>query len=320
MPVNRVEDVIPWPELLEELTYLANLPQPWLKIVPAEPPTFQVHINCVLPPLVARLHYGGQALRSAERQSVGNLGANELCGLLAQSMWLKDGPRVIRPTPEQAESLSHVEINLELGDYEQPFHTVLVETPNNPVFTSITLCRISPDVLILDLHSKGSTDDIVTLIRHEPGRLVEDSLKLVEDDCKSLLPHSIACQRVALNMCLALVNYGNKTEPLLPKQLKEDEGWAKEDTERGARARRRVKRHLHKVSFVHDVIVRQTCDKGDGEPTGKTVAPHWVRGHWKSQPYGKGMSQRKRILVRPYLVHAEAYVKDSSLTVYRDHR
>jgi len=38
----------------------------------------------------------------------------------------------------------------------------------------------------------------------------------------------------------------------------------------------------------------------DYEPSGLTVAPHWVRGYWKRVVYGKGRSLRKRQWIMPY--------------------
>jgi hypothetical protein len=36
------------------------------------------------------------------------------------------------------------------------------------------------------------------------------------------------------------------------------------------------------------------------ELTGRTVAPHWVKGYWKRQPHGKGRLLRKLIWIEPY--------------------
>jgi hypothetical protein len=38
---------------------------------------------------------------------------------------------------------------------------------------------------------------------------------------------------------------------------------------------------------------------------GGSVAPHWRRGHFRMQPFGTGMQQRKLIFVAPALIHAE---------------
>lgn len=38
---------------------------------------------------------------------------------------------------------------------------------------------------------------------------------------------------------------------------------------------------------------------------GGAVAPHWRRGHFRMQPYGRGKQERKLIFVAPVLIHAD---------------
>jgi hypothetical protein len=56
-----------------------------------------------------------------------------------------------------------------------------------------------------------------------------------------------------------------------------------------------------------------------GEPTGRHLAPHWRRGHYRMQAYGPGLSQRRRIAVPAVLVNGHLFLNDPSQTSTRYH-
>lgn len=51
-------------------------------------------------------------------------------------------------------------------------------------------------------------------------------------------------------------------------------------------------------------VTRTNASGGRGRPTGRTVAPHLRRGHWRRQWYGPGKLQMKRVRIPPVLVNA----------------
>lgn len=298
MVIQRIEDVIPNRELIEELKILGSLPFRWIDIIPLDPPEFEIRSMVgQLPPFV-------YAIWNASRS------ASTLCGLLSFSEWLKDCPRIIRPSAEQAESLAQVAIEIELKDYEQPFPCLCVEIPGNKVFKAAICYRHSPDILAMELVSHDHLDDINTMIRQREGTTVERALEKLdpEDDMESLEPYSVAAQRVALNMCMCLMQYGHKESPAFPKELAMDRMYAKEDSDRGRKAKVRVKEALHRVDFDHEVVIRRPSPrKEDHGESGRTVPGHWVRGHWKMVPYGPlSVVPRptRKTLIKPYLTHA----------------
>lgn len=312
--INRVEDLINHRALIDELHALAALPRMWADIENTATGTsdpvgwgeFRILMRVgALPPLVAY----GTSYR-----------ANDLAGMMALTAWLKDAPKIVRPTAEQAESLAQVAVTLELRDLSQPFPAVLVDFRVGP-FVACLCYRYSEDILITSLTSHDNRNDIVTLIRHAPGRPVEEFLLKVEDGLEDTVRDSLAAQRIAINLLQSMMTFGCTCAPLQPKQHAEDRVWAKEDSERGRRARVRVREALYRLDFPHKVVIRRPSPRAeDASPTGRTTAPHWVRGHWKRQPCGPGGKDRKNVLIAPYLTGADEYQPTQRPTVYVDGR
>lgn len=316
MAVNRVEDLIPQSPFLDGLRMLAARDKvsggTWMQMVP-EPGTER--FNCVL---------NRDTLPAAIRPLLMTMETDrirwtEACGMLAFTEWLKDQPRVVRPTAEQLEAFQHVEMNLPLGETTQPFPAVFVETPIDP-FIGVLVYRHCKDVLVMSLFSKENLNDIVCAVRDAgDGTPVETYLQKLDEDLMPLQATTMACQRVAMNVLLALSNYGVLEGPLQPKQHAENLSWAKEQTPRGERASFRVREALYRLDFARPLVVRRAAPKAEGgEDTGRVVRRHWVRGHWKNQAYGEKGLLRKRILIGPYLAGSGEVIEQ--VVAYTDKR
>lgn len=312
--IQRIEDVIKSEHLIQVLLALNHYSmeqlggKPWLEIVHEEG-SERYQVVPKMPELFESLLRKGIAT-----------GADWL-GLLAGAMWLR-APRMARPTPEQAESFQNIAIELEVTDFSAPFPAMVIETPGCDPFESVIVYH-ADNILVLHLSSKNMEDDIVTTVRHVPGRAIEVAINILDDTCDpSLAEESLRAQRIALNMCLALTNYGFKDADANPANASQDRMLARENSERGERARARIRRGvLRRVTFNHDIVIRRTPPTEGGGANGRTVKAHWVRGHWKMQPHGPHNSLRKRILIRPYLVHGDqAAGLHPGLVVYHDHR
>ena len=77
--------------------------------------------------------------------------------------------------------------------------------------------------------------------------------------------------------------------------------------------RRDADRHGADVHVLN--VARTVGHARSAEPTGKTVAPHVRRGHWRRQRYGEGNAQVRRIRIAPLLVNA--HLGDMAERVYR---
>lgn len=55
-----------------------------------------------------------------------------------------------------------------------------------------------------------------------------------------------------------------------------------------------------KVKICGKKFTEHNSESKDGE-----IRPHWRRGHWRKQPYGKGLQERKLLWIRPTIVNKE---------------
>lgn len=63
-----------------------------------------------------------------------------------------------------------------------------------------------------------------------------------------------------------------------------------------------ARKGFSKVTFVRDPDLSESLESLS---SGRTVRAHWRRGHWRHQPYGKGLSSRKWVWILPVLVKKE---------------
>lgn len=291
----RHTEIVP-KDIVDELIRLAKLDPDWVEFVELGYPKYSAKLKQeVRTDLWKFVHTGADAF-----------------GLLAVSQWLVDGPKLFRPTPEQCAALEQVEVRIPLEDYAQPYPTLLIELPKGKYmpFTSVLCFLHSRPYFIGSLRSEDNKDDVITTVTRGHGVFMEESLQSFDDDCKNLSSSAGRALRVACNSCLALVHHGHHLSYLFPKEVERDQRLAKEDTERGERARGRLDLAVQVASFDQSVTLhRVQRGSWDGEPgcSGRSVSPHWRRGHWRMQAFGVDRSQRRRILIPPVLVRSDLF-------------
>lgn len=246
---------------------------------------------------------------------------------------LKDGPKVFRPTAEQAEALEQVEVGVPMEAYRQPFPCMAVEFP-----ADWRSRRAVPDgdgsvthepFAVLLAHESAEQAIVVTVLFTSGhaisevlrGDSVEDALQEAEragatgDRSMSAAENRLSTRaiRAALNALLLLTHYGSKQQepdnPSHARRLQARLDKAKRGKGKGdVLAASRDLRLLPVVyGFSQQVTLhdRQEAHQGEGAPTGKTVKPHWRRGHWRNARVGAGRAATKLTFVRPCLIHAE---------------
>lgn len=252
-------------------------------------------------------------------------GANEVAGMAALSLWLCNGPKTFRPTAEQCAALDQIEARLPIADYAQPYPALLIDLPPGRYapFTSAVVgtyqCADRPtQILVGALFSEDHTNDITTVASNNHPTL-EDSIRLYQADCADLSTTARNVMRVAINSCLALVNYGCHAQYLSPAEVLRDRKWAKADqgrvSERASRAKERLATAISVVSFSQEVkLHREERARETGELTSREMSPHWRRGHWHTVLHGVGKTQRKLVLFPPVLVRGDLFVGELSDT------
>lgn len=290
--------------MLDEFRRLAALPYPWATITRLKHPEYQVQYQTET--WLRRLS------ENSPTQS------SDVTGNIAGVAWINEGPKVAKVTEQQYAALSKVDVNMELHEVTLPYPTVLVVMPPGKLHDRCLVHRYSNEIMICVCSSRNHLDDIVTVVGQAEGLFVEASLEKYDIDCGDVIEETTATLRVAVNMLLALTNFGYQSELLLPKEAATDESIVckKRGTEAAERASERLKIAPVLVRFDREVVLHRVTTKSEaGTPTGRKTCFHWVRGHWKSQPYGEGRTLRKRIYVAPYMVNADSLIADPMDTV-----
>ena len=112
---------------------------------------------------------------------------------------------------------------------------------------------------------------------------------------KDFIPQADMLLKLAANAIMYISRYAGDAKMEWPESAPRD---LVEQAEKGKRS---AEKQLIRKGHVKTRLVTfgRHSSQEDGEATGRSVKPHWRRGHWKRQPYGPGRSLRKLILVPP---------------------
>ena len=75
-----------------------------------------------------------------------------------------------------------------------------------------------------------------------------------------------------------------------------------ESAAKGSKQEKRLRSQLSSMGYIRVHLFGE--ELGKRPLTGRTVAAHWRRGHWRRQPFGPGRAERKLIRIRPVWVGA----------------
>lgn len=120
--------------------------------------------------------------------------------------------------------------------------------------------------------------------------------------------------RLSVNAMLLLADYGCKHLGPLNKshyrRLEHHHDLARKRKMGVADAQRNLRMAPQLYGFPQDIVLhseeRTTAADSTSGGSGETDAhrrPHWRRGHWKMQAFGAGLSQHKRLFIKPVLVN-----------------
>ena len=242
----------------------------------------------------------------------------------AMAAGLANGPKLFVPTAEQFEAMQHVELHIPVADYRQPYPSVVIAIP--PACRRDLAARAGVPLgecprwgllrsgltaegkvyVTFCLNFGGSHGDQTHFFQDRPefGDL-EDAIRarhLKPGDCEGPFTYTEACLRASLNLMLMLTHYGCRLAP----------GSVKHSKKRPEKLRHG---DCRTVEMVQNVVVRRVVRAGHGEepvPTGREVAAHWRRGHWRNQHFGPGNVSVKMIFINPVLVRSDRAVGDFS--------
>lgn len=117
--------------------------------------------------------------------------------------WIKENPRIVKVNEDQYQTLSQVDINLEVRDFTMPFHTIMVEFPTGKLYKGCLLDQISENILIASLFGRVNA---VTVILQKEGRFIQDRLCHYSENLLEVKELISSAMCVACNMVLAMRN------------------------------------------------------------------------------------------------------------------
>lgn len=269
------------------------------------------------------------------------------------------GPKVIRLTNVDFEVLEKIDLTINISDYKQPFETMIVEWPegyseareiknpragqydsmsrhlheetHRPLFAII---RHDPKMNAIFIVVALSSHDVYNTVIYLEDKTIEQELqdKFGLEAYQGSLPITdeerrvyLGVMRAALNACLYVSDFGHVAEgPDNPKHHQRlqhfvDVARKSKDPARLAKAQRELRRHPMIYSIEQDVRLKVTRSRERNGDTGRTVGPHWRRGHHRQQRYGKGLTEKKRIWIFPTQVNWDFFDGDSKDTEYTIH-
>lgn len=270
------------------------------------------------------------------------------------------GLKIFEPDSECCEALANTRPLIPFDDYEQPFPSMIIKLPVAfrrkhtadvalPEFlairrrqfedggSSIHFMGLTPGVgdIVSSFVSSGNgyrtIEDALIHVRkgvsRENGQVLEElnpGLELgdVEGYSARDWDANTLIQRVAINACLLLTQYGYTTRPALTKgQLRK---LRRKVSRKGSQSTRE---HLATMTDYVDINQEiewsraepRDSDSDSGDGTGRRLRFHWRKGHFKMQRHGKGLTKRKRVFIKPYPVNKGDYrgPPEEARSVYR---
>ncbi|QDU94127.1 hypothetical protein [Lignipirellula cremea] len=255
-----------------------------------------------------------------------------LLQVLAYSKLLANGPKVVRPTSEQCEALSHVDLNLKFREYEQPFPVFIVEIPAAyrvkltdeyhfpcPRFVIPYYDRELPFLAVLA--DGGKTNECVFTVFSPSLTETEMEVGLASRNGQDGNDYSqaIVLERIAINLSLLLTRYGFQNDgPLDSKAVaKQKKLLGGKSVRKAKRARRLLDASMTCISLSQDVQFVGKAGVSDGSTgTGSKKTPHWRRGHFRHQRVGPGRCESRLTFIPPILINSESFVGELADTEY----
>jgi hypothetical protein len=263
------------------------------------------------------------------------------CWLQARTFF--EGPKVFAFDALTCEALENFTLSVPAEDYRQPFPCVVIQLPEGyaarrvvpfedgggkPDFLIVGTFPVEGlgGVVLLNIHMSGGKES-GDLLELEPGKTLEELL----GDSRPFSSEGIAnlrmsMLRLALNVCLLATNLGaRRLGPANPSHFKRLAERVRKNKKHNKDRQDRAELQAAPVLYAFDREVTLFHKEpgagahGGGNGEGAKKAPHWRRGHWRSQPVGEGRRQRKLVMIPSVLVNADRFLgaPSDTTTTYR---
>ena len=256
-----------------------------------------------------------------------------LPSLFTSSKSLAYGPKIIFPSVEQCNALEHVDINVPMDDYRQPFPVFIMELPED--YRGEVAERYSAECprFLQTLHDQRNGRVLMTFdvdadwsngysVVYGSDVTIEESLRQdgLEDSHPGFKKRSILL-RIAINMGLLLTRFGAKDcgpidATAYEKQRRNSQS---KNRKKADRAKALLASTMNVIEFEQDVefLTKRSTSVANPMANGAMKSPHWRRGHFRQQVCGVGRSERKLTFIKPCLINGQLFCGDLADTEYR---
>jgi hypothetical protein len=282
-------------------------------------------------------------------KAVFTMGASSCTESFVMSRTLAEGPKLFAFDALTCEALENFDLSVSTADYLQPFPSVVIELPDDYTRKRVVPFEEgshAPDFLIVR-HELEAGCVLVTMhltshqvltrpLKLDPAWTLEEMwdkgkrIWQAKDTLGMTLEEATlgsALSKLALNVCLMATAYGVKClSPANPSHYERLKRFAKLARKRGRQEQEKADLDVRmmpvRYTFAQEVTLyrRETAtDQNGAGEGGWTVSPHWRRGHWRSQPFGPGRRERRRVAIPSVLVNAHLFAGSpaDTQTTYR---
>ena len=338
--------------------YINNGVRPFYRIFKELNPLLELHkdqysfrINVLKPQsntLCAETHITLQGLTQ------GDIGPTQRASLILECRAIAQGIKYYQPTIKECLSLDNVDIKIPGNIYEQPYEVFTINLPSEYKTIFKTIPANMPDLssviepiadneytqpqIIFSAFFRKEKVQIIKVL-HEDGTVLVLTLDLgsshtmeeimrntikhkIEQDVENYNPSEINCLekswRLISNICLLLTNFGHiNAGPRNPQHLRRLQNRLRRqrDPQRNRTLQEEIRLLPQRIKLKETINLY----KVHKNTSSHTVRPHWRRGCWVHQPYGKKWSLRKLIFRKPTFVHGEL-VKEIPLSYLAEYK
>lgn len=265
--------------------------------------------------------------------------------LLVLSKALGNGPKILCLDQMQCEALENTELNFRIGEYSQPFDTMVIELPADYIKNRQVDCLQGGNIRFDGSVVPSIHEPLIAVVHHEPTLLAilisifmsseqvfsvllyekdEEMLEEILDwtivkgkdignievsGSENVMMNNIA--HLALNACMVVDSLGY--QKLGPANKDYYDRLERKLASGSAKNKKETIKELQSIPMLYSISQNVELYDRVSEPndtqhgTGGTVGPHWRRSHWRKQACGPKYQDHKRIRIKSVLVNAKMF-------------
>ena len=252
--------------------------------------------------------------------------------LLALSRSIANGPKIFQPTYEDCIALENTACTMSFEDYNQPYPVVIIELPKEYKKRLAQVWRISegPSYIIayhdeqkrfINMNTFFNFDNVLTYLapaRKEYKSIENCIISNQESNFDNEFKVAELTQRLAINFCMVMSLLGvRQIGPMDASAYEKAKKLIKrKDKYHRSLGQKTLDSTCYKIEFIQKInlfeeeFIQPRQHSSDPTTTHASPKPHWRRGHYRQQPCGIKLSERKLVFIKPVLVRSNLFSGD----------